>query len=210
MSRTAAAVFALVAPVAAAAGTQVATAVPPPESPPAFDGRLGFLVGGDDVGNVEGTSLGVSAAAGYRRDDVTLRALFDYYRVGDDLDRRGRATRLGGAVRYSFAHTSYDSRFAADFWGELGAGWEHVAWIGGGVLDRPSAEGAFGFDLGVRGDHAGHRRAIGYFMAFRTLVGRSPEDPSAMATCVAACTQATRPPRTDITMFYELGVHWGR
>ena len=182
-------------------------------TPHALDGRIGLLLGGSDVGNTQGFSAGLSTALGYRHGDVTARALFDYYKVGDSQgELRGRAARVGGAVRYSFANNAPDSHFAASFWGELGAGWEHVTWLQGGVLDRPSAEGAFGLDLGGRGepDASGRRKEVGSFMDFRAIVGEAPEVPGAMATCAGPCTQATTPTRTDVTMFFELGVYWGR
>src|SRR5262245_33410760 len=77
-----------------------------PPAPREVDGRIGILLGGSDVGDADGSSLGASAGLGYRVGDVSVRALFDYYKVGDShdelLQRKGRATRLGGAVRYSF------------------------------------------------------------------------------------------------------------
>lgn len=181
-----------------------------------IDGRFGLLLGGSDVGDADGFSAGISGALGYRLGDVTLRGLFDYYRVGDGGDeamsRKGRATRIGGALRYSFAHNSYDSNVGVDFWGEVGAGYEHVAWRRGGILDRPSGELAIGFDVGGRGKEArdGRRRKIGYFMAFRTLLAQGPEMTGVTATCGGPCTEATKPSRTDVSMFFELGVHWGR
>lgn len=187
-----------------------------PRTPREVDGRIGMLLGGSDVGDADGFSIGLSGALGYRIGDVTLRGLFDYYKVGDASDemlsRKGRATRLGGALRYSFANTGPDAKVGVDFWGELGAGYEHVAWRHGGVLDRPSGELAFGLDIGARGrkNDRGERREIGYFMAFRSLVAQGPEMAGATATCSGPCTEATKPPRTDVTMFFELGVHWGR
>lgn len=183
--------------------------------PRMIDGRLGMMLGGADVGDADGFSVGISAGLGYRIGDVTLRALYDYYRVGDNADeamqRKGRASRIGGALRYSFANNGRDPRLGVDFWGELGAGMEHVMWRQGGVLDRPSGELAFGLDVGGRGDeHHGQRREIGYFMAFRSLIGEGPEQVGVMATCGGPCTKATKPSRTDVSMFFELGVHWGR
>ena len=191
---------------------------PPGEAPAPreVDSRLGMLLGGSDVGDADGVSVGVSGALGYRIGDITLRGLFDYYRVGDGagetMDRKGRASRFGGALRYSFANTGWESHTAVDFWGELGAGYEHVAWRGGGVLDRPSGEFAFGLDVGHRSAPNAHgdRRSIGYFMDFRTLVAQGPEMAGAMATCSGPCSEATKPPRTDVSMFFELGVRWGR
>ena len=186
------------------------------KTPREVDGRLGMLIGGSDVGDADGFAVGVSGALGYRIGDVTLRGLVDYYRVGDSageqLDRKGRGTRLGGALRYSFANTGFDSKLGVDFWGEVGAGYEHVAWRHGGVLDRPSGELAFGLDIGRRGDAnaRGDRKKIGYFMAFRSFVAQGPEMAGAMSTCSGPCSEATKPPRTDVSMFFELGVHWGR
>jgi hypothetical protein len=205
----------------AAAQTYVASDVryaepPEPKAPRMVDGRIGLMLGGADVGDADGFSAGASAALGYRIGDVTLRGLFDYYKVGDGADeamsRHGRATRLGGALRYSFANTGHDSGAAVDFWGELGAGYEHVAWRHGGILERPSGEIAVGLDLGRRGEAnaRGERKEIGYFMAFRTLIAQGPEMEGAAAACGGPCTEATTPPRTDVSMFFELGVHWGR
>jgi hypothetical protein len=180
------------------------------------DARMGLLLGGSDVGDADGFSAGASGGLGYRMGDLTLRGMFDYYRVGDGsseaMSRKGRASRLGAGLRYAFAHNSYDSKVGVDFWGELGAGYEHIAWRRGGILDRPSAELAVGFDVGGRGDRDrdGRRRKIGYFMAFRTLVAQGPEMDGATATCGGPCSEATKPPRTDVSMFFELGVHWGR
>jgi hypothetical protein len=194
----------------------------PPESAPAaprrLEGRAGMLLGGSDVGDADGFSIGLTTGLGYRIGDVTLRGRFDYYRVGDgrdeEMDRRGRASRLGGALRYSFANTG-DPRegggAGVDFWGELGAGLEHVSWRQGGVLDRASGEVALGFDVDGYGRRAldGRRRHVGYFMAFRSFIGQGPEM-DGPAVCAGPCTKATKPSRVDTSMFLELGLHWGR
>ena len=178
-------------------------------APHSWDGRFGMLLGGADVGDASGFSVGVSAGGGYRIGDVTLRGLFDYYKVGDQ-DRHGRGTRLGGALRYSFANTGEERGTGVDFWGEAGLGYEHVAWLAGGVLDRPSGEAAFGMEIMGRGerDRDGRRHYVGYFMAFRALVGEAP-GMDVPATCGGPCSKATQPSRTDISMFFELGLNWG-
>jgi hypothetical protein len=187
-----------------------------PPLPREIDGRMGMILGGADVGDADGFSVGFAAALGYRIGDITARALFDYYRVGDNatetLARKGRGTRVGGALRYSFANLGPDSKVGVDFWGEGGLGYEHVAWRKGGVLDRPSGELAVGIDIARRGERnaRGDRRKIGYFMAFRSHIAQGPEMDGAMAVCAGPCSQATKPPRTDVSMFFELGVHWGR
>lgn len=185
--------------------------------PTRVDARVGMLIGGTDVGDADGFSMGISAGLGYRIGDVTLRGLFDHYRVGDSateaIVRRGRGTRVGGAVRYSFANTEERNKgLGVDFWGEVGMGMEHVSWRQGGVLDRPSGEVAVGFELDGRGQRdrrTGKQRHIGYFMAFRSLIAQGP-DMDGPAVCGGPCTKATKPSRTDVAMFFELGVHWGR
>jgi len=184
-----------------------------------IEGRVGMLLGGSDVGDADGFALGVTTGLGYRIGALTLRGRFDYYKVGDGSDeamsRRGRSTRVGGALRYSFANTGDDhtsSGLGADFWGEAGFGLEHVAWRAGGVLDRPSGELAVGFDIdgyGERDARTRRRRHFGYFMAFRSFIGQGPElDGPSM--CGGPCTKATQPSRTDVSMFFEAGLHWGR
>ena len=192
-----------------------------PETPMSkrLEGRLGMLLGGSDVGDADGFSVGVSASLGYRMGDATVRALFDHYRVGDSETeaniRRGRGSRLGGAVRYSFANNNPDhdkesGGLGLDFWGEVGMGLEHISWRQGGVMDRPSGEVAVGFDLDVYGrQKANRRRHLGYFMAFRTLIARGPEM-DGPAVCGGPCTEATKPSRMDLSMFFEMGLHWGR
>ena len=210
----------LAVPVSASAQVVVASdgyAQPPrPPAPREIEGRVGLLLGGADVGDADGFSIGGSGALGYRIGDITLRGLFDYYKVGDGageaMQRKGRAMRFGGALRYSFANTGWNAGFLADFWGELGGGYEHVVWRNGGILDRPSGELALGIDLGHRSDvnARGDRHTIGYFMAFRSFVAQGPEVMDSTATCSGPCTSPSTPSRTDVTMFFELGVHWGR
>ena len=184
-----------------------------------LEGRAGMLLGGSDVADANGFAMGITAGLGYRIGALTLRGRFDHYKVGDGSDeqmsRRGRATRIGGALRYSFANTNDDDAHAGagvDFWGEAGIGVEHVAWHAGGVLDRPSGELALGFELdgqGKRDARSNRRRHVGYFMAFRSFIGQGPElDGPAM--CGGPCTKATKPSRVDVSMFFEVGLHWGR
>ncbi len=128
--------------------------------------------------------------------------------------RRGRGEHASLLGRYTFASSASDDSFIGALWGEAGAGYEHVAWSTGGVLDRPDAELAVGVDLGVRRDRDGapgtRRRRVGYFMDVRSFVGEAPLDPSAPAQCGGPCTMATTPPRTDVSLFFEFGAFWGR
>lgn len=204
----------------ASAQTMVATDVAPERpTPRRLEGRIAMMLGGSDVGDADGFSLGFASSLGYRFGELTLLARFDYYRTGDapmeTLARNGRAARIGGAVRYELTGTGDPDPsakgFAVGFWGEVGAGLEHVAWRRGGVLDRPSGEVALGVDLDFLGkaDRRARRRHVGYFMDVRSLIGQGPEldEP---ATCGGPCSRATRPSRLDVSVFFELGLHWGR
>lgn len=214
MTKLLAAALLAIASTASATSYVASDATPQPQAR-RVDGRLGALLGGADVGDVSGFSAGLSGSVGVHFGDLSLRGLADYYKVADSGDaahhRHGRGLRAGLALRYAFASTSPERALDATFWGELGGGFEHIAWLAGGVLDRPDAELAFGVDLGHRGDpdRRGRRSEVGYFMALRAMVGDAP-DTGAMPTCGGPCTRATPPPRTDLTMFFELGVHWGR
>ncbi len=212
MTKLAAAAL-LVLTSAASAQTLVATSEPanPPE-PRSIDARVGMMLGGADAGDVNGFSFGGTAGVGDGIGDNSLRATFDYSSVGDNADevmhRHGRTTRLGAAVRHSFRSTSRDSGMAASLWGELGGGYERLAWLHGGLLERPDAELAFGVDLGFRNTRTVDRNTTGYFMDFRALLAEAPPS-DAMATCGGPCTEATAPPRADVSLFFDLGVQWG-
>ncbi|MDX2090603.1 MAG: hypothetical protein SFX73_22275 [Kofleriaceae bacterium] len=194
------------------------TQAPREPAPRRLEGRFGMLLGGSEVGDADGFSLGFATGLGYRIGDITLRGLIDYYRVGDGGDdamqRRGHATRVGGAIRYSLLSTHDENRarggVGLDVWGELGIGIEHVAWREGGVLDRPSGEFAVGFELDGRGERRNSRRRHGgYYLAFRTHAGQGPEM-NVPAVCGGPCTRATKPSRLDTSMFFEFGLHVGR
>ena len=120
------------APVASVTVAQpmpsVVVAASEPEAPISkrLEGRLGMLLGGSDVGDADGFSVGVSASIGYRLGDATVRALFDHYRVGDSETeaniRHGRSSRIGGAVRYSFANNNPEIEWFVAENGELKLG----------------------------------------------------------------------------------------
>ncbi len=194
----------------ASAQTLVAVSSPPP-APHMIEAEVGMMMGGADAADVNGFSFGGTASVGYRIGDNALRGSFDYYSVGDGyqevMQRHGRATRVGAALRHSFRTTDRDRAFYGDLWGELGGGYEQLGWPSGGLLSRPDGELAFGFDLGFRNTRNQH--LTGYFMDFRAFLGEAPAVAGAMPTCGGPCTQATTPPRIDVSMFFEMGVHWG-
>src|SRR5205814_9299507 len=57
-----------------------------PAAPRRLEARAGMLIGGSDVGDADGFSVGLTTGLGYRIGDVTVRGRFDYYRTGDGAD----------------------------------------------------------------------------------------------------------------------------
>src|SRR6185503_828870 len=115
-------------------------------------GRLGFMLGGSDVADASGLSMGFHGQLGYRIDTVSLFGELDYYSVGDSpgaLDRRtGRATRVGVTARYSLLSTPHSAgSIGGDWWVEAGGGYEYVGWDPGGVLRRPDIALGTGIEL---------------------------------------------------------------
>jgi hypothetical protein len=180
-----------------------------------LDGRAGFMIGGSDVGDADGLSLGFHGQLGYRLDDVTLFGEFDYYSVGDSpdegLERKGRTTRYGLAARYSLLHTTpHDGPIGGDWWVELGAGYETVRWKQGGELTRPDLALGIGVELDARpGAKNATPRHAGWYVAFRSVLARAPES-DAPEVCGGPCTEATQPSRTDVSLYFLIGLHWGR
>jgi hypothetical protein len=202
----------LLAPAIASADTAIATDAPKAER--RIDTRLGLLLGGGDIGDVTGPSTGVHASLGYRIGGVTVFGEYDYLGVGDSMQdstsRDGRMTRGGGSVRWQIADVApKDAPLGLEFWVEGGAGVERVSWSRGGLLYRPDATLGFGFEVDGRGWRTPKPRHFGLYLAFRAMIARAPrtDDP---ATCEGPCTVATPPSRIDVSLFFHMGLHWGR
>jgi hypothetical protein len=188
--------------------------------PTRFDSRLGLMLGGADVGDANGFSLGLHAGLGYRVGDTTVFGEYGYFRVGDGKDeamsRNGRTSRLGLAVRRSVMNTDPREKVGGDLWVEVGAGYERVSWSQGGLLYRPDLALGFGFEFdgrpGPRADVGAGAppRHLGWFMAFRAILGRAPDASAMPATCGGPCTEATSPSRNDTSLYFVVGLHWGR
>jgi hypothetical protein len=204
------------ADVAIAAAPMTSPAPPPgPEQHRTrrFDARAGFLLGGADVGDADGLSVGFHGQLGFRVDDVTLFGELDYFSVGDGPDealmRTGRTTRYGLAARYALYETPDDAALGGEFWVEAGAGYEDVRWKQGGVLRRPDLALGLGLELDARpGDNERHRH-LGWYLGFRTILAGAP-DSDAPETCGGPCEEPSGPSRTDVSFYFLVGLHWGR
>ena len=162
------------------------------------------MLGGGDVGDVDGFSFGATARhrLPHRRHhaacacSTTTRSATAATRAcSATAARRGSAPRC--ATRSEHRHRR--ARVFADFWGELGVGFEHVAWLHGGVLDRPE-RGARVRLRSRRPRHArrAQRRTIGYFMDFRTHRRAGARGCRRDGDVRGPCTTATTPPRSDV------------
>jgi hypothetical protein len=217
----------LVAARTASADVTIAGDAAAPSPPPAassgerrFDARAGFLLGGSDTGDADGLSMGIHGQLGFRAGDATLFGELDYYSVGDSAGeenrRIGRTSRAGLTLRYSLLNDRRTANgtmpIGGDLWVEAGAGYEHVAWKKGGVLRRPDLALGIGVEMDGRpGAKRGERpkQHIGYYLAFRTLIARAPESDEP-AMCGGPCSEPTQPPRTDVSLYFVVGLHWGR
>jgi hypothetical protein len=203
----------LLTPAIAHADAAIATDASPPVEH-RLDTRLGMLLGGNDIGDVTGPSSGLAANLGYRRGETTLFAEYDYLHVGDGpndtTSRDGRMTRGGANLRWQIADVAKTgSPVGIEWWLQGGAGFERVAWDHGGVLYRPDVSLGFGLDIDGRGWRQPHPRHFGAYVAFRALLARAPTS-TGPAMCEGPCTEATRPSRNDVSMYFDFGLHWGR
>jgi len=209
---SAAAVVITLAPARARAEPAIATEVP--RTPHRYEARIGMLLGGGDVGDVNGPSRGVHASLGARYGEVTGMVEYDYLSINDEDDqpmhRHGTLSRGGLVARWSLFHTDDDAAMAVDYWIEGGAGLERVAWGPGGVLDRPDLVLGFGAELDGHPYYASeHPRHLGMWLGLRAVIARAPagDEP---AVCGGPCSMATPPSRNDVALYFSWGMHWGR
>lgn len=180
---------------------------------------IGLLGGSSNVGDMHGSGIGAEVNAGYRWNDVTMLAQFDYLGVSEsqmlDAPRRGNLMRLGMAARYLvFQVDPIPEEFGMGFWLEAGAGRQRVAWERGGTLTRNDLVFGFGMQMDITvGKKSGKPRYLGPYFAFRLNAARAPESMSdAMSgpACGGPCDTATKPSANDISAFFNLGMNWGR
>lgn len=197
--------------ISASANANTIAISAPPEEPIAkrIELDIGMMIGGLDMGTTKADANGLAMNAGLRLGDLSILGEFNY--LGLHATERGVLTRVGVTSRYSVVPFGSKTGFAtSDLWLEGGAGWEHVAWRSGGVLDRADLALGFGGQANIVLDRkSAHPRFLGPYFAFRALVAHGPasDDP---ATCGGPCDRATRPPSTDVSFFLNFGINWGR
>jgi hypothetical protein len=180
--------------------------------------HIGMLAGSSDIGDVHGPGVGLEVNAGVRLSDLTILGQFDYLGVGEsrfiDAPRRGDLMRLGLAARYAlFQMDPRDKPLALGFWLEAGGGRQRIAWERGGTLTRNDLVLGLGVQLDAKvGGNSGKPRYLGPYFGFRASMAGAPEpmDPAGTPTCGGPCDTATHPSATDISIFFNFGMHWGR
>lgn len=215
-----AACAALLIPTGASATPSMAVSDEAPKKERRTEVNVGLLAGGTDIGQHKRYTVGVQVEAGRRFGDLVLLGEFDYLGLGRSTsDNRGTMSRLGVTARYSLLRTkNWNARphkrspVAGDYWMEVGAGMERIAWDRGGVVHRPDLVMGFGWQMNVVIDRKSAKpKYYGPFVAFRASVARAPESTMAMpATCGGPCDSATPPPGNDISLFFHTGINWGR
>ena len=173
-------------------------------------------VGGSDIGDVSGPGVGLNATLGRRFGSLTLLGEYGYLSVGESAysseARRGNMSRLGLTARYSVLTTGEGERstIGADFWVEAGGGRHRVAWHEGGTLTRNDVVLGFGVQMNVKlNKNSPKPRYFGPYFAFRAHMARAPES-GAPVVCGGPCDNATAPSRNDVSIFFNVGMHWGR
>jgi hypothetical protein len=176
------------------------------------DIALGLILGGTDVGDVDGPGVGFQLMIGRRFGPLALLGEYAYHSVGDGPNdaqsRNGNVNRLGVVARFdAWSIGAVDGRLRGALYFEGGAGRHHVAWDKGGSLTRNDLSFGFGFQQRVRvGDT---RRSIGWFTGLRGQLARAP-DVDATPTCDGPCDTLTVPSRRDLSLFWMFGINFGR
>lgn len=216
------AAFASLAASSAHATPSIATSGPPKEPGERRNElNLGLLAGATDVGQDKRQTIGLQVSAGRRFGDLVLLAEYDYLSLGKPTsDTRGSLSRMGVTARYSLLRTSAKPQngssrrgpVTGDYWLEMGAGVQRIAWDKGGVVHRPDLALGFGWQLdAVIGRRSPKPRYYGPYVGFRANVTRAPESTMAMPSmCAGPCDTATPPPGTDVSLMFHAGVNWGR
>lgn len=181
--------------------------------------HLGMLAGGTDIGDVRGPGVGVELNVGPRFGNLVLLGQFDYLGVGESSStedaRRGSQARIGLLARYTFLDMGGEKGpLGVGFWLEGGGGRQHVAWDRGGTLTRNDITLGLGLQLDAHFDRDSNTRRsryLGPYFAFRANIARAPEAADGTEpSCGGPCDTATTPNRTDISLFFNFGMHWGR
>lgn len=214
------ALAALLIPTGASATPSIATSDEAPKKERRTEVNVGLLAGGTDVGENSRYTVGIQAQAGRRFGDLILLGEFGYLGLGrSDSANQGTMTRAGLTVRYSLLRTNNWSKrpykrspVTGDYWVELGAGMERIAWDRGGVVHRPDLVMGFGWQMNVVIDRKSNKpKYYGPFVAFRASGARAPESTLSMpSTCGGPCDTATPPPQNDISLMFHTGINWGR
>lgn len=177
---------------------------------------IGMLIGGIDVGNVDGTGVGVQVSLGRRFGDWVLSGEFAYLGIShqNDTEPEGSQTRASLISRYNLMSFGGDKTpIMGVFWLEGGLGMQRVAWDAGGILTRPDLALGFGFSWAgvLNRKKPEKRKTIGWFVGVRFHYAQSPAtgEPE-MVTCAGPCDRPTGPSRNDVSVMANFGLHWGQ
>ncbi|MBL4636185.1 MAG: hypothetical protein JKY56_20155 [Kofleriaceae bacterium] len=196
--------------LASASANTIAISAPPEDPiPKRVEFDIGMMVGSLDLGTTSADATGIVLSAGMRLGELSLLAEFNHFSL--QASELGSMNRVGAVARYSIVPLGDEESFATgDLWVEAGAGYEHINWRRGGVLDRPDMALGFGwqgnFVMDAKSDHP---RYFGPYFAMRALVAPGPPSDVA-AVCGGPCGRATTPSATDVSFMFHMGVNWGR
>lgn len=175
-----------------------------------------MLVGGYEVGPIEGPAIGMHFDVGRKFGKLRLMAEYDVVSIGENSSDpdivdpvRGMMHRYGAGARYSFAR--FGGRkvpIQGDFWAEVGVGRQQINWYEGGILERDDVAMGFGAQMNVLIGQYEKARIFNLYYAFRLTIADRPEDKDPIYGCAGPCDRPTGPYRWDVGIYFHGGMGW--
>jgi hypothetical protein len=167
-------------------------------------GRVGVLaVGARQLGSLRvGLELGVATFWASR----DLYTADGWWNGWEDIG--GQATRVGASLRYRVVSAVNGAPGLGNmignlsFYAEVAAGREHIAFSGGGELDRNDAAFGIGFEFA-----AGRERFGGMDLGVRVVASQTPT--RGIPRCDARCRLDTEDGTADLAVLIHLGALFG-
>ncbi len=182
--------------------------------------KLGFgmLLGGQDVGPIDGFAIGMHMELGRQMGPLYMYGEYNMLSIGEssvDIEDpiRGISHRLGLTARYNFAEVGGGRHTPVQgaFWLEGGLGQQIIQWNEGGKLTRNDiglgAGAQINFLLGKRSKKP---KIMAVHYAVRATIAPSPDADKLEPTCAGPCDEATTPMPYDLGIFFNFGLEWGR
>jgi hypothetical protein len=181
---------------------------------------VGLAVGSAELGDVEGTAVGLHLDLGHSfgafhvQAEYMLGGFTENQYAADSQHRGAIIQRVGALGRWNGLDKSfgYDHQFRVNVWLEAGIAREFWQWTEGGKLDRDVY--TLGFGTGFLGNVGSRhkRKWLGTYYDFRFTIADSPYTgkKEAIVGCAGPCEEPTKPVPIDFGFLFVLGFNFGR